>query len=48
MKKFFKQLFCKHRFIWFHRSPGCTILHTKQWYYDDYEIGVCSKCSKEI
>ena len=48
MIKYIKRLFCNHNYRWFYKSCGNKILHEKQWYYDDYSIGVCTKCKKEI
>ena len=46
MKKFFKQLFCKHKFVRFYQSCGSKILHDQIWYYDDFLTDECSKCGK--
>lgn len=48
MRKFIKQLFCKHIYTWYYKSINNVFLHKNRWYYDDYEIGICKKCNKKI
>ena len=47
MKKFIKQLFCKHAFKRYWQSCGDSFFHASQWYYDDWEVDYCEKCKKE-
>lgn len=47
MKKIIKQLFCKHIFTRYWQTAGNLFYHTKQWYYDDWEVDYCKKCGKE-
>jgi hypothetical protein len=48
MFQFFKRLFCKHNYKWYYKTIGNDILHENRWYYDDYEVGVCTKCKDQI
>lgn len=47
MKKFLKQLFCKHEFNRYWMSDGNMFYHESQWYYDDWQVDYCAKCNKE-
>lgn len=45
MKRFLKQLFCKHFYIGYYTNDGVT-LSNYQKYYDDWHVKKCIKCSK--
>jgi NAD dependent epimerase/dehydratase family enzyme len=48
MKKFLRELFCRHKITTWYYTQGDDNYYESQRYYDDFLVKICNDCGKVI